>query len=106
MSTYIIPVAETTDPFDEQVELDGRVFDLYFRWNVRSDHWSIDIGRDGIVLIYGIKLVTISDLLAQYTRIADLPDGTLFVDDLDGLDADPDADNFGDRVVLKYTDAA
>lgn len=104
MSTFIIPVSDTTDPFDEQVELDGRVFDLYFRWNVRGDHWSMDIGRDGIVLIYGIKLVTISDLLDQYQRIADLPDGTLFIDDLDGLDADPDGENFGDRVVLKYSE--
>lgn len=106
MSTFIIPVSETTDPFDQQVELDALVYDLTFRWNLRGNHWSMDIGRDGVVLIYGIKLVVIDDLLSQYQRIANLPDGTLFIDDLDGLDKDPDGDNFGDRVVLKYTEAA
>ena len=106
MSTFIIPVSGTTDPFDEQVELDGAVYDLTFRWNARGPHWTIDIGRDGNILVGGIKLVMISDLLPQYRRADDLPPGTLFVDDLDGLDVDPDDENFGDRVVLKYTEAA
>lgn len=106
MSTFIIPVSETTDPFDQQVELDGRIFDLVFRWNPRGIHWSMDIGRDGNVLVAGIKVITDGDILNQYQRIADLPDGILFVDDLDGLDTDPDDENFGDRVVLKYTEAA
>ncbi len=105
MNTLIIPVSDTTDPFDEQVELDGRVYDLAFRWNVRGNHWSMDIGRDGNVLVFGIKLVIIPDLLIQYRRIGDLPLGILFVDDLNGLDTDPDGDNFGDRVVLKYTES-
>lgn len=30
MSTFIIPVSETTDAFDEQVELGGRVYNLAF----------------------------------------------------------------------------
>ena len=106
MSTFIIPVNDTIDPFDLQVELDGRVYDLYFRWNSRGIHWTMDLGRDGTVLVYGIKLVVTTDLLSQYQRIADMPDGILFVDDLDGLDNDPNDTNFGDRVVLKYTDTA
>lgn len=105
MSTFIIPVSETTDAFDEQVELDGLVYDLFFRWNARDNHWGMDIGRDGTVLISSIKLVVTSDLLVQYRRIGDLPEGTLFVDDLDGLDNDPDDENFGDRVVLKYSES-
>lgn len=106
MSTFTIPVSDTTDPFDEQVELDGRVYDLAFRWNVRGNHWSMDVGRDGVVLVAGVKLVIIPDLLEQYRRIGELPEGTLFVEDLDGLDTDPDDENFGDRVILKYTEAA
>lgn len=106
MSTFIIPVSDTTDPFDLQVELDGRVYDLYFRWNSRDIHWVMDIGRDGTVLVYGIKLVNSPDVLIQFRRISDMPDGVLFIDDLDGLDNDPDDLNFGDRVVLKYTDTA
>jgi len=105
VSTFIIPVSDTTDPFDEQVELDGRVYDLAFRWNPRGIHWSMDIARDGDILVYGVKLVVIDDLLSQYQRIGGLPDGVLFMEDLDGLDTDPNDVNFGDRVVLKYTEA-
>lgn len=106
MSTFIIPVSETTDPFEQQVELDGRVYDLTFRWSERGQHWSLDIGRDGNILIAGIKLVIVPDLLIQARRIGELPEGTLFIEDLDGLDNEPNDTNFGDRVVLKYTEAA
>lgn len=105
MSTFIIPVSEDTDPFEQQVEMDGRVFDLAFRWNDRGQHWTMDIGRDGVVLVFGIKLVVTTDLLSQYQRIGGLPEGTLFIDDLDALDSDPSDTNFGDRVQLKYTEA-
>ena len=105
MAEFIIPVTETTDPFDQQVELDGLFYDLAFRWNPRGEHWSMDIGRDGVVNVYGIKLVSIDDLLEQYRRAEDLPPGTLFIEDLDGLDTDPNDTNFGDRVVLRYTEA-
>lgn len=106
MNTFIIPVTDSTDHFNEQVELDGRIYDLIFKWNARDDHWNISIGRDGIILVSSIKLVVTTDLLGQFRRIGGLPDGILFVDDLDGLDNDPDDQNFGDRVVLKYTEAA
>ncbi len=106
MTTFIIPTNETTDPFDQQVEMDGAVFGLAFRWNKRDLHWSMDISRNGGVLVAGIKLVIIPDLLIQYRRTAGLPEGTLFIDDLDGQDNDPDDVNFGDRVVLKYTDVS
>lgn len=104
MAEFIIPVQSTTDPFSQQVELDGLLYDLTFLWNARDAHWSLTIGRDDVVLVKEVKLVIIDDLLAQYTRIDDLPPGTLSVQDLDGLDRDPDETLFGDRVVLVYED--
>ncbi len=106
MNTFIIPVNESVVAFDQQVELDGRIFELIFKWNKRDSHWNMSIGRNGSLLISSIKLVIIPDLLAQHRRIAGIPEGVLFIDDLDGMDTDPNDMNFGDRVVLKYTEVA
>ena len=105
MSDFVIPVSETTDSFIEQVDLDGRVYDLQFHWNERDNHWFLDIGRDGTFLINGIKLVNSPDLISEFGRIEDLPPGLLSVEDLDDIDTDPNATNFGDRVQLRYTEA-
>jgi len=105
MSDFIIPVSETTDSFIEQVDLDGRIYDLQFHWNERDNHWFMDIGRDGVFLIKGVKLVNSPDLISEFGRIEDLPEGILSVEDLDGFYSDPDDTNFGDRVQLRYTEA-
>jgi hypothetical protein len=105
MARFIIPVQPTTDPFSQQVELDGLIYDLTFLWNARDVHWSLTVGREDVVLIDEVKLVIIDDLLAQYRRIEDLPPGIFSVIDLDGLDRDPDDTLFGDRVLLIYEEA-
>ena len=101
---YSIPVQSTTDPFSQQVELDGFLYDLTFLWNERDQHWFLTIGRDDVVLVSEVKLVVTDDLLSQYTRVEDLPPGTLSIVDLDDLDRDPDG-AFGDRVLLLYEEA-
>lgn len=105
MSTWTIPTVAGVEAFDQQVELDGRVYDLRFRWNARDGHWFMDVGRDGQTVLYGIKLVHVDDFLSQVRRVEELPPGRLYVVDLDGLDRDPDDENFGDRVLLRYDDA-
>jgi len=104
MNVFIIPVSDTIDPFDQQTELDGVIYDMTFRWNSRDRSWHMDVGRDGIVLVSGVKLIETSDVLSQYQRINGLPVGVMSVVDLDGLGADPDDVNFGDRVVMQYTE--
>ena len=49
-----------------------------------------------------LKVVTDSDLLAQYRYIDELPPGRLIVFDNAGLCNDPDDSNFGDRIVMLY----
>ena len=106
MSDFSIPVSETTDSFIEQVDLDGLIFDLQFYWNSRDNHWFLSIGRNGIFLLEGIKLINTTDLISEFGRIENLPPGLLSVEDLDGNYSDPDDTNFGDRVQLRYTVAA
>jgi hypothetical protein len=105
MTQYILPVQSGVYAFTQQFELDGVLYDMKFLWNPRDHHWSITIGRNGINLIVGIKLIISDDLLAYARRIDGLPLGRLMVIDLDELDRDPDETLFGDRVVLMYDDS-
>lgn len=105
MALFTIPVSDTTDPFEEQVELDGLIYDLAFTWNPRDNHWFLTVGREGVTLLTHVKVVNDQDLLAPYTRTEDLPPGSLQVVDLDDEDKDPCATDFGDRVVLRYEEA-
>jgi hypothetical protein len=103
---YIIPTPTGLLSFNQQVELDGMVYDLYFRWNARDQHWALTISTNGVVLFAGIKLVISSDLLEYARRIDNIPPGKLYIEDLDGFFRDPDGDLFGNRVVLKYEEAS
>jgi hypothetical protein len=104
MTVTTIPVTSTTDAFVQQVEMGGVIYDMEFSWNARDHHWSITIGRDGVVLVAGIKLVISDDLLAYSRRIEGLPSGRLQIVDLDDKDRDPDDTIFGNRVMLMYDD--
>lgn len=102
----VIPVQSGTDAFTQTVDLDGSLYSLAFRWNARDERWMLDVLSAGAPIISGVKLVTgDEDLLGRDRRIAGLPPGRLFVDDLDDLGRDPNEDLFGDRVLLKYETA-
>lgn len=105
MSLWNIPVRSTTDAFTEQVELDGLIYNMAFRWNARDQHWFLSMSIDDEPVLMGIKLTISDDLLSYARRILHVPPGRLSVVDLDGLFRDPDATLFGDRVVLRYQDA-
>lgn len=105
MTISTIPVPKTTDAFTQQVGLSGSVYDLTILWNSRDHHWSISIGRNGLVMIAGLRLIISGDLLEYARRIGGLPAGKLMIVDLDGLDRDPEETLFGNRVVLMYDDA-
>lgn len=106
MAFFIIPVPAEVIPFDSQVELDGTLFLLKFRYHSRDGFWRITIIRAGVVILSFIKLVHTNDLLAQYRHLENLPLGTIIISDQNLGDADPDAINFGDSVLLMYQDTA
>ena len=106
MTTLIIPIPlGTTQPFNEQVEIEQKNYDLTFYYNDRDGKWRCTIALAGDVLVRGLVLVNGLDLLRNLRHVEGLPPGTLFVHDLDGLDTDPSDTNFGDRVLLAYTEA-
>ena len=106
MTTIQIPTNFDLPFFSEAIEFDGDVIDLTFFANRRDDAWRMDMVRQGVVLIRGVRLVTGFDLLERYRYIEGMPQGVLRLVDLDGADADATEDTFGDRAVLIYDLAA
>ena len=104
MAFFIIPVPTEIIPFDSQIELDGSLFLLKFRYYNRDDFWRMTIIKAGVVILSHVKLVHTNDLLAQYRHLEDLPQGIIIISDQNLADADPGATNFGDNVLLMYQD--
>ena len=103
MSVFNIPVQNRTDANTLSVELSGVIFTLAFRFNANESKWYMDIIRNNVNVVSGVKLVESVDLLAQY-RSYDVPAGQILIVDKDGLYKDPDAENFGESVFLRYDD--
>ena len=104
MAFFTIPIPTEIIPFDQQVELDGTLFLLQFRYFFRDDFWRVTISKAGVKILSSMKIVHTDDLLAQFRHLEDLPKGTIIVSDQNLGDADPGTTNFGDSVLFMYQD--
>lgn len=102
MASYQIPTRRDLYQYSIQVVLDGDAYVLKFRYNRRSDIWMLSIGDAAINLpiLGGFNI-----LEAINYKITEIPQGVMQTLDLDGLNRDPNLDNFGSRVILTYTEA-
>lgn len=91
--------------FTQEVELDGKVYELSFRYNRRESKWYVTLIRNGAALVSNIKVVHGADLFSQFKYIEDMPQGNVLVEDINGRDRDPDADSFGSTVFMRYQNA-
>ena len=109
MATLRLPVKNGLPAYRFSVELDGVLYSFRFRWNVRDNHWFMDIiEADGSAVIDGVKVVNSDDLLSQFDHkqvTGNLPPGTFRVVDVNGANDDPDTTTFGEDVVLLYVEA-
>jgi|GEM_PF-2600364 len=72
--------------------LSGQVYELTFKWSVRSEAWYLDIGD----AVKGIKVVTGIDLLGPYHYMEDkIPAGKLGARRNTGRASKPGFFNFG-----------
>lgn len=84
-------------------EFSGKVYELIFHYNLRESKWYMDLRREDVDILSGVKVVNSTDLLAQYTAY-DIPEGKILITDLNNLYQDPDSDNFGQTVLFQYDD--
>ena len=110
MAVLRVPTRTDLKAYSMTVEFDGLYYDLTFRFNARDDHWFMDVVHAGARVVTGIKVVEDDDWLKQLVHLeADgrlPPGGTFSVRDTGDEDKDPDDGDFGDRVVLLYTEAS
>lgn len=106
MAIFHIPTDFDAPAFRITTTLDGITFDLRFALNGRDGFYRMDIGRNGVPLVTGIKVVLTTDILRAHKSITGLPAGILFVVDKTDTNTEPNKDNFGDSVVLAYEDVA
>lgn len=106
MAVIFIPTSNTDSLYWQTTTLEGRSYELTFRWAERSGRWTLDITHDGDVLAAGIMLVADFPLLQPYKSDPLLPQGELYALDMSGQGLDPGLRDLGDRVELVYFEAS
>lgn len=107
MTTFAIPTSTELSDYTETIELDGATFTLRFRWNTRMEAWLVDIfDASGAVIVYGRRCTVDSLLVGQLHHLAETPLGEIVTFDTTHRHVDPKLNDFGDRVLLLYFEAA
>jgi hypothetical protein len=90
----------------QTLTLDGVRFRLDTYTNKIDGCWYLDVfDEDEAPLVMGLALVTGLDLLYPFRHL-DIPEGTLFVNDLAGPREDPGLDTFFDQGAALYYEEA
>lgn len=104
MSFQKIPVRSDLPAYEFDITLDGKIFNLSFAWNDRSELWSMDIfDENGNELLMGVPILTNWDLIGRF-RMKTLPPRMFLCVDTAGEGKNPGIDDFGSRVILVYGD--
>ena len=100
-----LPVRSDVKAYDMQVELDGVVFTLNFRFNFRMGRWLMDIATaEGIELINGVVLLTGVNL-NDYLVVEGMPPGVFTCEDRTGQNKNAGIEDLGNDVRLLYLEA-
>lgn len=75
-----IPFGNTADSV-LRVNLEGRAYDIRYRWNNLSECWYIYLGFSGEEPIFKTKLLVGFNILAPYRAIPGVPKGALYLVD-------------------------
>lgn len=106
MAMLQLPVRNDFPAYEFQVELEGRIYILGFRFNTRANRWFMDIkDQSQTPIIMGILVQQGVPLTRYYVREA-LPPGNFWAIDQTGEAKEPDRENFGVDLILIYEESA
>lgn len=89
--------------YSQQVTLNGEVFKLEFKYNIRQDFWTIDISRrDGTPLVQGRKVVVDFPLFTRFGYKQDMPLGEFFLNDSEGTTQEATRQTFLEQYLLTF----
>jgi hypothetical protein len=102
---FSIPLPADGTPFiQQQVELDGKSYDLDLKYNFRSGSWVISVSFEGDPIVSGRRLTMCMNVFLRATHSSTPPGALIPFNDLDGL-TPPTLDTLGQVVQLYYWDA-
>lgn len=99
MTIIEIPLRNDIFYYSFTKELNGIVYNFRLQYNRRVDSWILDIPES----VNGSLPAGGQDILKQFHHL-NVPPGRLEVVDLDGKFQEPNKNNLGDRVILRYTE--
>lgn len=91
---FNLPIGATTDSIS-RLSLDGITYDFRTRYNELSGCWYLYVGYTGEESVAKIKLVVGWELLSPYKSINGVPQGDLWVVDVDTTTGRPSRDDTG-----------
>lgn len=103
MAVLTLPVRSDFDRFAFQVDLQGTLYNLAFRWNDRAGAWFFTLAdADGDPIVAG-KRVSVDVPLLRNVTDARRPAGEILALDTNGA-GDPAQSDLGGRVVVVYVE--
>ena len=106
MAIIGIPLRNDIPSYQFRVDLDAVTYTLSIRYNTRMDRWIMDFNdENNSPLVTGIILILGTSLLARFAK-AELPDGNLFLINIENENTEGNRDNFSNNVQLFYEEAA
>lgn len=104
MSIQRINTRNDLPAYSQRVDLDGEIFTLAFRYNLRADRWFFDIKdeQENPVLV-GLPLQAGVGLTARYV-IEELPSNEFVIVNRDGSDTNPGREDLGELSQLLYNE--
>lgn len=104
--SQLIPLPSGNPFFDVQATLENITYTLQFRWNARTNGWFMNVlDESGLnTLVAGMRCVVWFPLAAY--RIDRQPPGAFFFDDTATDGQEPQLNDLGTRVLLRYFTSA
>jgi hypothetical protein len=105
MAVLRMPVRADIPAYTFKIDLEGTVYTLGFRHNLRFNCWIMDISDEtGNPIVMGTPVQTDVDILGRFI-FASLPPGQFMVIDETGQQRNPSRDDFGGEVKLFYAES-
>lgn len=105
MAWIQIPVRSDAPSYSFVIELDGRNYTLRFRFNDRTERWTMDVATgEGEDIVCGVPLLTDTNILQRFVDPR-MPPGFFLVYDETGSAANPTRDSLGVTTKLLYEEA-
>lgn len=105
MALIKIPLRNDIPSYEFKVDLDGTTYTIKIRYNTRTGIWVMDLYTDNdVAIIVGIPLLVGTIFFDRFTDDR-LPEGDMFILNIEDEDAEATRDNLNENVLLLYDEA-